>query len=205
MSAAPVSQQAPDPEHLRLIEAVLFAAAEPLQPAALANHLPDDTPLQPILDALQKQYEGRGIELVRRDRAWCFRTAADLKDKLKITLTRKQKLSRAAMETLAVIAYHQPVTRSEIEAIRGVSASRGTLDTLMEAGWVKPGRRRETVGRPLTWITTPDFLDAFSLAGLKDLPGMKELKEAGLLDTRPSLNQISDEAGELFSRDDKDE
>jgi segregation and condensation protein B len=130
--------------------------------------------------------------LVERDGAWAFRTAADLADQLRVERASVRKLSRAAVETLAVIAYHQPVSRAEIETIRGVATARGTLDVLIEATWIKPGPRRETPGRPGTWITTDTFLDHFGLTGLTDLPGIEELKIAGLLDKRPAIQTLTE-------------
>jgi len=175
-----------DPQHVRLIEAVLFAAGEPQAEEDLAARLPDDAPIGPVLAALAERYLGGGIELVRVAGKWSIRTAPDLAPMLRIERAVTRKLSRACLETLAIIAYHQPVTRAEIEEIRGVSLGRGTLDTLMETGWVKPGKRRETLGRPVTWVTTPAFLEHFGLDGLADLPGIDELKAAGLLDARPA-------------------
>ncbi|MDH3232930.1 MAG: SMC-Scp complex subunit ScpB [Alphaproteobacteria bacterium] len=182
-----------DPEHLRIIEALLFASAVPVREAAIAIHLPGDVDLRAVLNALRAQYAERGVNLMRVGEGWAFRTAADLAGKLKIEQDVPRKLSRAAVETLAVIAYHQPITRAEIEEVRGVSQSRGTLDVLLEAGWIKPGRRRQTPGRPVTWHTTNEFLDHFGLENLKDLPGVEELKAAGLLDTRPAAQAFRGE------------
>ena len=178
---------AADSRTVRLIEAVLFSAAEPVRESDLARRLPDPGQLDPALKILRRLYENRGVELYRAGDAWAFRTAPDLGDALKIERSSARKLSRAAIETLAVIAYHQPVTRSEIEEIRGVGQSRGTLDLLLEAGWIKPGRRRRTPGRPLTWITTQAFLDHFGLESVGDLPGVADLKASGLLDRRPAI------------------
>lgn len=186
---------------LRLLEAVLFAATEPLSNAALHEHLPEGSDLGALLAELQTHYEGRGIVLIEMEGYWAFRTAPDLAEDLAVEKEVERKLSRAAMETLAIIAYHQPVTRAEIEEIRGVSTNRGTLDVLMEQQWVKPGRRRETPGRPLTWVTTTGFLDQFGLEALTDLPGLDDIKAAGLLDRRPALENI-DLTGELFEEDD---
>ena len=138
---------------------------------------------------------GRGIDLVRTAGRWSFRTAPDLAEKLRVDAEVQRKLSRATVETLAIIAYHQPVTRAEIESIRGVATSKGTLDILMEAGWVRPGKRRETPGRPLTWITTDGFLDHFGLESLRDLPNLEDLKASGLLDSRPVLTSIQGGVG----------
>ena len=135
----------------------------------------------------------RGVNLVEIKNKWAFRTAIDLSDSLNIEVQVNRRLSRAALETLSIIAYHQPVTRAEIENIRGVSTNKGTLDTLMEMGWIKPGRRREALGRPLTWVTTTAFLDHFSLESLMDLPGMDEMKASGLLDRRPAIEIVYQE------------
>ncbi len=175
-------------QSLRLLEAILFAAAEPLSEKQLAARLPEDVDLKALLTAVQSYYEGRGVELVRRGKSWSFRTADDIRPLLEKEIEMPRKLSRAAIETLAIVAYHQPLTRAEIEEIRGVSLSRGTLDVLMEAGWIKPGKRRETPGRPATWKTTDDFLDHFGLEDVRDLPGAKELKAAGLLESGPAIN-----------------
>jgi len=179
------------PDALRLVEALLFASAEPVAPEALARHLPEGSDVAALLDRLQSDYEGRGVNLVRVGRRWAFRTAQDLAGRLKIETESQRKLSRAAIETLAIIAYHQPVTRAEIEEIRGVALSKGTLDTLLEADWVRPKGRRRTPGRPVTWGTTDDFLDHFGLENLDALPGLAELKAAGLLDTRPAIAALN--------------
>ncbi|MGN7438636.1 MAG: SMC-Scp complex subunit ScpB [Alcanivorax sp.] len=175
---------------IRLLEALLFASSEPLSIAQLSTHMPEDTDFKTLLNDLQSQYAARGVHLVNIENKWAFRTAPDLAEDLSVERHVHKKLSRAAMETLSIIAYHQPVTRAEIENIRGVSAHKGTLDVLIEMGWVKPGRRRETIGRPLTWVTTSDFLDHFSLESLTDLPGMDEMKASGLLDRRPAIETI---------------
>ena len=175
-------------ELLRLAEAVLFAAAEPLDEASIAAQLPEDTNVSEILDDLRRLYAGRGVNLVNIAGKWALRTAPDLADKLKIERDVQRRLSRAAHETLAVVAYHQPVTRAEIEEIRGVGLSKGTMDVLLEVGWIRPGRRRNAPGRPLTWVTTEEFLSHFGLESLKDLPGIQELKAAGLIDARPAVS-----------------
>ncbi len=180
-----------DFDAIRLIEALLFASAEALSEKALARHFGEGTDIAPLLARLQTDYAGRGVNLVERGGAWAFRTAADLGDRLRIEKSQVRKLSRAAVETLAVIAYHQPVSRAEIETIRGVATARGTLDVLIEADWIKPGRRRETPGRPGTWVTTTAFLDHFGLSGLTDLPGVDELKATGLLDKRPAIQTLT--------------
>lgn len=178
-------------QNLRLLEAILFAAAEPLSEKQLAARLPEDTDLKELLTALQAYYDGRGVQLVRRGKSWAFRTADDIRPLLEREIVVPRKLSRAAIETLAIIAYHQPITRAEIEEVRGVSLSKGTLDVLLEAEWIKPGKRRETPGRPVTWHTTDDFLDHFGLEDIRDLPGIKELKAAGLLESGPAINAYS--------------
>ena len=190
-----------DSRTVRLIEAVLFSAAEPVRESDLAHRLPDPGQLDPALKILRSLYANRGVELYRAGDAWAFRTAPDLGDALKVRRSAVRKLSRAAVETLAVIAYHQPVTRAEIEEIRGVGQSRGTLDLLLEAGWIKPGRRRQTPGRPLTWITTQAFLDHFGLESVADLPGIADLKASGLLDKRPALEAFRSVAEDALGED----
>lgn len=185
-----------DLEHLRLLEALLFASGEPLDARALAERLPEDVSVEAVLAELQAQYAPRGINLVRRDGKWAFRTAADLAGRLHIEQVQTRRLSRAAIEVLAVIAYNQPITRAEIEEVRGVALSKGTLDTLFEAGWIRPKGRRRTPGRPLQWATTDGFLDYFGLESLDDLPTLKELKAAGLLDTRPAADAYGNRAVE---------
>lgn len=166
----------------RLIEAVLFAAEGPLAPQEIARHAALDESILPHLTALADHYAGRGIELVERGGRWHFQTAADLSYILRREREEPRKLSRAAVETLAIIAYHEPVSRAEIESIRGVQVAKGTLDVLMEAGWIRPAGRREVPGRPLIYATTPDFLSHFGLASRRDLPGIEDLRAAGLLD-----------------------
>jgi len=182
--AVPVPQ---DPNMIRALEAMLFASAQPLSLAAMRDRLPEGADVGGMLLELQKTYETRGITISNLDGQWAIRTAPDLGNVLQIKKEVRRPLSRAAMETLAIVAYHQPVTRAEIENIRGVVTSGGTLDILMEEGWVKPGRRRETPGRPLTWVTTTEFLDQFGLQSLTDLPGLDDLKASGLLDRRPAI------------------
>ncbi len=183
-----------DPAHLRLIEALIFASAEPVSERAMAERLPDGIDLAALLGELEGHYAVRGFHLVRRGQGWAFRTAPDLAEALRIERDQERKLSRAAVETLAIIAYHQPVTRSEIEEIRGVALSKGTLDTLFAAGWISPKGRRRSPGRPLTWGTTDGFLDHFALSSLDDLPGVKELEAAGLLDSRAAAGAYSNRA-----------
>ncbi len=167
---------------MRAIEAVLFAAEEPLSEADIAAILGAETGVSEALGALSHAYAGRGIELVERGGRWHFQTAADLAPLLRREREETRRLSRAAVETLAIIAYHEPVSRAEIEAIRGVQVAKGTLDVLLEAGWVRPAGRREAPGRPLTFATTAAFLSHFGLASRRDLPGIDDLKAAGLLD-----------------------
>jgi segregation and condensation protein B len=172
-------------QHLRLIEALLFASAAPLDVEAIAERLPSGCDVPGLLAELEGEFRGRGVNLIFVAGGWTFRTAADLADKLKLEKVVPRKLSRAGIETLAIIAYHQPVTRAEIEDIRGVAVSSGTLDVLMEIGWIGPMGRRETPGRPVTWGTTDAFLLHFGLADRKDLPGIEELKATGLIGARP--------------------
>ena len=174
-----------DPQNLRILEALLFAAVGPLDEAGMAELLPPECDLKALLVELEAAYAGRGINLVRVANRWSLRTAGDLSYLLRRDVHVVRKLSRAATETLSIIAYHQPVTRAEIEEIRGVATSRGTLDILLEAGWVKPRGRRRTPGRPATWVTTAGFLEHFGLESLDDLPGVAELRAAGLLDSQP--------------------
>ncbi|HEU4961714.1 MAG TPA: SMC-Scp complex subunit ScpB [Sphingomonas sp.] len=172
-----------EPDDLaRAVEAVLFAAEEPLTVEAIRAHVGEGADLRTVLDALQADYAGRGVSLVRRGERWHFETAADMAHLLRRDREEPRKLSRAGTETLAIIAYHEPVTRAEIEAIRGVQISKGTLDVLMEAGWVRPAGRREVPGRPLLYATTAEFLAHFGLESRRDLPGIDDLRAAGLLD-----------------------
>lgn len=193
-----------DMEDMRIIEAVLFMAPEPMQASDFIAYLPhrNEIDVASLLSRLSSDYQGRGVELFRAGQTYAFRTAGDLGEKLTAERIEHKKLSRAAMEVLSVIAYHQPVTRAEIEAIRGVATGKGTLDQLLEMGWIKTGRRREAPGRPVTWISTPAFLDHFGLASIVDLPGLDELKAAGLLDRRPAANVMNEITGELFDDDD---
>jgi segregation and condensation protein B len=169
-------------DSVRAVEATLFASAEPLAVQDIADHVGQHVDVRSALAELQAHYAGRGVELVERGKRWHFQTAADLAHILRREREESRKLSRAAVETLAIIAYHEPVSRAEIEAIRGVQISKGTLDVLMEAGWVRPAGRREVPGRPLTFATTQEFLTHFGLASRRDLPGIDDLKAAGLLD-----------------------
>jgi segregation and condensation protein B len=171
-----------DPTHLRIVEALLFASREPVDTATLAARLPPGADVAALVAALQADYAGRGVNLVRVADTYLFRTAPDLAGALTHEIVESRKLSRAALETLAIIAYHQPVTRAEIEAIRGVSTSRGTLDVLLEVGWIRLRGRRRTPGRPVTFGTTDGFLAHFGLEAIQDLPGLDDLKGAGLLE-----------------------
>ena len=177
---APADQQ-------RILEALLFAAPAPLSEAELAERLGAEADITGLLHELAGSYAERGINLVRLAGGWTFRTAPDLAPFLVSERPVARKLSRAAVETLAIIAYHQPVTRAEIEAIRGVALARGTLDRLLEAGWVRPRGRRDSPGRPLNWATTPTFLAHFGLDDVTELPGLDELRAAGLLDLGPAV------------------
>jgi segregation and condensation protein B len=180
-------------QDLRLIEALLFAAAAPLDEAAIAERLPDGVDIPALIAALEREYTGRGVNIARVAGGWTVRTAPDLAPLLKLEKIVARKLSRAAIETLAIIAYHEPVTRAEIEDIRGVAVSTGTLDVLMETGWIAPKGRRETPGRPITWGTTDAFLLHFGLSSRSDLPGIEELKASGLIGPRPA--PVAGEAG----------
>ena len=172
----------PADELTRAVEAVLFAAVEPLTIHDIVAHVGEGIDVRAVLDRLAADYAGRGIILVRRGERWHFETAPDMAHVLRREREEARKLSRAGLETLAIIAYHEPVSRAEIEAIRGVQISKGTLDVLMEAGWVRPAGRREGPGRPLTYATTAEFLAHFGLASRRDLPGIDDLRAAGLLD-----------------------
>ncbi len=172
-------------EQERMVEAILFATTEPITVRDLEARLPHGCDPAEALVHLRKRYEGRGVAVTRVGDAWAIRTASDLGFLMQKETVETRKLSRAAIETLAIIAYHQPVTRAEIEEIRGVSVSRGTVDQLLELEWVRFGRRKMTPGRPVTFVVTQDFLDHFGLESARDLPGLKELRAAGLLENRP--------------------
>jgi segregation and condensation protein B len=170
------------PEDLRIAEALLFASAEPLEESTIARRLSEGADVEAVMDQLRRLYEGRGVNVARVARRWMFRTADDLAWALAREHDEKRKLSRAALETLAIVAYHQPVTRADIEEIRGVAVSKGALDVLMESGWVRMRGRRKAPGRPITYGTTNEFLVEFGLNAIADLPGLDELKGAGLFD-----------------------
>jgi segregation and condensation protein B len=190
-SADPMTEPS---DELRLVEALLFAAPSPLDEEGLKQRLPEGADVVGLVEELRAFYAPRGVNIVRVAGGWTIRTAPDLAPRLKLTQKVGRKLSRAAIETLAIVAYHQPVTRAEIEEIRGVIISKGTLDTLMEAGWIVPKGRKQTPGRPATWVTTEAFLLHFGLASLADLPGIDELRAAGLIGPRP-VSTLSETIG----------
>ena len=187
-------------EQERMVEAILFASAEPVTVRELEARMPHGCDPAEALVYLRKRYEGRGVRVVRVGDAWAIRTAPDLGFLMQKETVEVRKLSRAAIETLAIIAYHQPCTRAEIEEIRGVSVSRGTIDQLLEMEWIRFGRRKMTPGRPVTFVVTPEFLDHFGLETARDLPGLKELRAAGLLENRPPPGTIP-----LGQRDDDED
>ncbi|MGB8817622.1 MAG: SMC-Scp complex subunit ScpB [Rhizobiaceae bacterium] len=175
-------------EAVRMAEAIVFASAEPVSEKALSERLPGETDIGIVMGELRSLYEKRGVNLVRVGDAWAFRTAADLSFLMSRETVQQKKLSRAALEVMAIIAYHQPVTRAEMEDIRGVETAKGTLDVLLETGWIRIRGRRKAPGRPVTYGTTTAFLDHFGLEEIRDLPGMDELKGAGLLSARLPSN-----------------
>jgi segregation and condensation protein B len=192
-------------EAMRIAEAMLFAAAEPLDESEIARRIPDGVALADVLAKLKQDYAARGINLVRVGKKWLFRTASDLGWLLSVDTIEPKKLSKAALETLAIIAYHQPVTRAEIEDIRGVAISKGTLDVLLETGWVRLRGRRRTPGRPLTYGTSEAFLLHFGLEAIGDLPGLEELKGAGMLDaTLPQGFVVPQPHDDIALTDDED-
>jgi segregation and condensation protein B len=172
-------------EQERMVEAILFATAEPVTVAEMNARMPHGSDAAEAVRMLERRYQGRGVHVTRVGEAWAIRTAPDLGFLMRKETVETRKLSRAAIETLAIVAYHQPVTRAEIEEIRGVSVSRGTVDQLIELGWIRFGRRKMTPGRPVTFVVTEEFLDHFGLESARDLPGLKELRAAGLLESRP--------------------
>ncbi len=187
----------PMAEQERMVEAILFATADPVTLRELIGRLPHGCTPKLALEALQRRYQGRGVNVVRVGEAWAIRTAPDLGFLMHSEVVETRKLSRAAIETLAIVAYHQPVTRAEIEEIRGVGVSRGTIDQLLELDWIRFGRRRMTPGRPVTFVVTEAFLDHFGLENARDLPGLAELRSAGLLDSRPMPGtEAGDEPGD---------
>lgn len=199
-------------QQIRLLEAIVFASGEPVSERVLANRLPEGSNIGELLEDLRGVYANRGVNLVRVGKSVAFRTAPDLASLMQVERVATRKLSRAGVETLAIVAYHQPITRAEIEEVRGVSLSKGTMDILLEAGWVKPRGRRRVPGRPVTWGTTDGFLDHFGLESLNALPGVDELKAAGLLDRRRGFGPLAEqlereeEPSELeFDREDEDE
>ena len=185
---AVVTSDGDESQHLRMLEALLFATTEPLEMAVIEERMPEGVDLPHLLETLRKDYENRGIHLITINEKWCFRTAPDLAFLMERERVEQRRLSRAAIETLAIIAYHQPVTRAEIEEIRGVAVSKGTIDLLLEVGWIRLRGRRKTPGRPVTYGTSESFLSHFGLEAVQDLPGMDELKAAGLLDGRLPQN-----------------
>jgi segregation and condensation protein B len=193
-------------ETVRAIEATLFAAEEPMSVDALAGHLGglENSTVRDALQTLSAHYEKRGIRLVERARRWHFETAPDLAHLLRREREQVRRLSRAATEVLAIVAYHEPVSRAEIESIRGVQTAKGTLDVLMEAGWIKLAGRREVPGRPVIYATTPEFLEHFGLASRRDLPGIDELRAAGLLDPVNDAFEAAMDAGDTDEGDDED-
>lgn len=178
-------------EQERMVEAILFASAEPVTLNELVSRMPHGCDPAEALVTLRRRYEGRGVQLLKVGDTYVFRTAPDLGHLMQKEVAEQRKLSRAAIETLAIIAYHQPVTRAEIEEIRGVAVSRGTVDQLLELDWIRLGRRRMTPGRPVTFVVTDHFLAHFGLESARDLPGLKELRAAGLLDNRPLPGALS--------------
>ncbi len=178
----PSAESGVSPEDVRIAEALVFAATEPLEESAIARRLSEGADVGAVMDELRRLYDGRGVNLARVARRWMFRTADDLSWALARDGDEKRKLSRAALETLAIVAYHQPVTRADIEQIRGVAVSKGALDVLMEARWVRMRGRRKAPGRPITYGTTSEFLVEFGLGAIADLPGLDELKGAGLFE-----------------------
>jgi segregation and condensation protein B len=181
----PLFDAPPMGEQERMVEAVLFASEAPVTVADLEARMPHGCDAGQALAHLARRYDGRGVRVVRVGEGWAMRTAPDLGFLMRKETVEARKLSRAAIETLAIIAYHQPCTRAEIEEIRGVSVSRGTIDQLLEMEWIRFGRRKMTPGRPVTFVVTPGFLDHFGLESARDLPGLKELRSAGLLENRP--------------------
>jgi segregation and condensation protein B len=195
-------------EDLRVLEAFLFATGEPLSERVIRERLGEGADVPALLEELRALYKGRGVELLQANGRWSFRTAPDVTERLRLEKLVPRKLSRAAIETLAIVAYHQPVTRAEIEEIRGVAVSSGTVDILLEEGWIKPRGRKEVPGRPVMWGTSNAFLDHFGLESVQDLPGIEELRAAGLLDSRRGVSAYNTRGSSettLFDTEDSDE
>ena len=194
-------------EDLRVLEALLFAMSEPVTERAIAERLGPGADVPGLLEELRAVYKGRGVELLQANGRWSFRTAPDVTDRLRLEKLVPRKLSRAAIETLAIIAYHQPVTRAEIEEIRGVIVSSGTVDILLEEGWIKPRGRKQVPGRPVMWGTSNAFLDHFGLESIQDLPGIDEMKAAGLLDSKRGVSAYGTRGADtlLFDTEESDE
>ena len=194
-------------EDLRVLEALLFAMSEPVSERAIAERLGEGSDIPGLLEQLKAYYEGRGVELIQANGRWSFRTSPDVSERLRLERLVPRKLSRAAIETLAIVAYHQPVTRAEIEEIRGVVVSGGTVDILLEEGWIKPRGRKQVPGRPVMWGTSNAFLDHFGLESIQDLPGIDELKAAGLLDSKRGVSAYATRGAEtlLFDTEESDE
>ena len=184
---------------INILEAMLFAATEPLDEPTLLSKLPEGSDIKELLAELRSHYSSRGINLGRVNQKWAFRTSPDITDSLKIEVESLRRLSQACLETLAIIAYYQPITRAEVEEIRGKALSRGTLDILLEENWIHPKGKRKTPGRPTTWGTTENFLDHFNLSSVKDLPGLEELKASGLHDTKPAITAYEQLSKEKLS------
>ena len=207
VAAQAADRVARNAEDLRVLEALLFASSEPVSERVIAERLGAGADVPALLEDLRAMYKGRGVELLQGNGRWSFRTAPDVTERLRLEKLVPRKLSRAAIETLAIIAYHQPVTRAEIEEIRGVAVSSGTVDILLEEGWIKPRGRKEVPGRPVMWGTSNAFLDHFGLETLTDLPGIEELRAAGLLDSRRGPAYATRAGAEtlLFDTEESDE
>ena len=185
----------------KILEALLFASNEPVDEKTMIEKIKDKSNIDQLLIDLKNFYNDRGINLIKTGNNWSFRTSQDLKNDLIIFKEQKRKISRAAIEVLSIIAYHQPITRAEIENIRGVQMGRGSIDILMEIGWIKPKGRKKSPGRPVTWVTTENFLDNFSLENISDLPGIDELKASGFLDKRTAISTISEFTNDKIDND----
>ena len=200
----PLFDAPPRDEQERMVEAILFATSDPVTVADLQARMPHGCDAAAALSALQERYEGRGVQIIRVGEAWAIRTAPDLGFLMNRETVERRKLSRAAIETLAIVAYHQPCTRAEIEEIRGVALGRGTLDQLLEMEWIRFGRRRQSPGRPVTFVVTQEFLDHFGLESARDLPGLKDLRAAGLLESKPALepeDRADRDQGDIFENE----